>query len=125
MKYLIVISFSTSLAIASESIGQISTFDSHEELCLIYAAPYAQALSYRLSDIEKSEAFRRVVVQTEAYYTNFDAIDLGATIRAVDDTFALGIETLLSGFNGSEDLLKEWWVIKNFTICLDSFRPQN
>jgi hypothetical protein len=115
----------TSFGFAGKSISQVSTFDSQEELCLFFAAPYAQALGYRLADIEKNEALRRVIVQTEAYYTNFDAMDLGATLRAVDDTFALDIEALLNGFSGSEDLLKEWWVVKNVTFCLDSFRQQN
>lgn len=125
MKYLLIISFATSFCFASKSAGQISAFDSYEELCLFFAAPYAQAISYRLSNIEKSEASRRVISQTEAYYTNFDAMDLGATFRAIDDTFALDIEIILDDFNGSEDLLKEWWVLKNFTSCLNSIRPKN
>lgn len=105
--------FNTSGVLASER-----EYLDYLDLCVDYSFPFAVAITMRLNGKAKSEVTAHVVEVQKRRFSDFDAMDLGATFRIVDDTFALDLEAWAAQYGEDENRQKTMWTVKAFSDCL-------
>ena len=87
-------------------------------MCVDYAFPYAVAITLRLDGKSKAETIAHVVDLQETRFSNFDAMDLGATLGIVNDTYALNLVAWAEQFGDDTNKQKTMWTVKAFSDCL-------
>jgi hypothetical protein len=88
------------------------------DMCVDFVFPYAVAITLRLNGKSNDEATDHIVQLQKARFSDFDDMDLGATWRIVDDTYALDLVAWAEKYGEDTNRQKTMWTIKAFSDCL-------
>lgn len=88
------------------------------DMCVDYSFPFAVAITMRLKGKTNSEVTDHIVNVQKSRFSDFDAMDLGAALRIVDDTFALDLDSWAAQYGEDENRQKTMWTVKALSDCL-------
>lgn len=88
------------------------------DMCVDHAFPHAVAITLRMNGQSNDAASDQIVQLQKDRFSDFDAMDLGATWRIVDDTYALDLGAWAEQYGDDTNKQKIMWTVKAFSNCL-------
>ena len=104
--------------ICSQAAAAKREYLDYLDMCVDHSFPFAVAITMRLNEKTNAEVTDHIVELQKNRFSDFDAMDLGATWRIVDDTFALDLEDWAKQYGEDENRQKTMWTVKAFSDCL-------